>query len=77
MGCQLGKVAWPPPAFAQWFTPEPGDHSDHIHRGGIEELLEVRARQANIPTPAEIKAPDPLRQATLHSCPRGGFAAGR
>jgi hypothetical protein len=43
MGCQLSKVAGLPPAFAEWFTPEPGDHSDHIHRGGIEELLEVSA----------------------------------
>ena len=43
MGCQLSKVAGLPPAFAEWFIPEPGDHSDHIHRGGIEELLEVSA----------------------------------
>ena len=26
----------------------------------------MRARQPQIPTPAEIKAPDPLRQAALH-----------
>jgi len=59
-GGQLGKVAGRPPAFASWFTPEPGDHSDHIHCGGIEELLEVRARYAKVSTPAEINAPDPL-----------------
>jgi hypothetical protein len=43
-----------------------GDHPDHIHGGGIEELLEVCARQANIPTPVEIKTPDLSRETTLH-----------
>jgi len=35
-----------------------------------QELLEVRLRQANVSTPAEINAPDPLRQAALHPCPQ-------
>jgi hypothetical protein len=37
----------------------------------------VRSRQANVSTPAEINAPEPLRQAALHPCPqriRGFFA---
>ena len=50
--------------------PEPGDHPDHIHGCRRQELLEVRARQAEVPTPAEIKAPDPLRQAALYPCPQ-------
>ena len=66
IGCQLGKVARLPPALAQRFAPEPSDHPDHIHGCCRQELLEVRARQPQIPTPAEIKAPDPLRQAALH-----------
>jgi hypothetical protein len=38
----------------------------------------VRARQAKIPTPAEINASDPLREATLHPCSQGilGFELG-
>ena len=67
---QAGKVAWRPPALAQGFTSEPGDHPHDIHRGGREELLEVRARQPQVPTPAEIKAPDALREAALHPCPQ-------
>jgi hypothetical protein len=70
MGCQLGKVAGLPPTLAQRLAPAPGDHPDHIHRGGSEELLEVRARQAKVATPAELNAPDPLREATLHACPQ-------
>ena len=69
MGCQLGQVAGLPPAFAHWFTPAPGDHPDDIHGGCREELLEVCTRQAQVSTAAEIKAPDPLREATLHPCP--------
>jgi hypothetical protein len=44
--------------------------------GCLQELLEVRARQAQGATPAEINAPDPLREATLHPCPQRilGFA---
>jgi hypothetical protein len=30
----------------------------------------VRSRRANVSTPAEINAPDPLRQAALHPCPQ-------
>jgi hypothetical protein len=30
----------------------------------------VRARHPQVSTPAEIKAPDPLREATLHPCPQ-------
>jgi hypothetical protein len=44
MGCQVGKVAGLPPAFTQRRASEPGDHPDHIHGRGCEELLEVRAR---------------------------------
>jgi hypothetical protein len=33
-----------PLALAQGFTPEPGDHPDDIHGGGIQELLEVCLR---------------------------------
>jgi hypothetical protein len=64
-------VAGLPPTFAQWFTPVPGDHPDHIHGGGIEELLEVRACEPKVSTPAEIKAPRALREATLDPRPQG------
>jgi hypothetical protein len=70
MGGQLGKVAGRPPALAQRPAPEPGDHPDHMHGGCRRELLEVRARQAKVSTPAEVKVPDPLRQAALHPCPQ-------
>ena len=70
MGCQPGKVAGLPPALAQGLTPEPGDHPDDIHRRGSEQLLEVRARQAEVPTLAQIKAPDALREAALHPRPQ-------
>ena len=30
----------------------------------------MRSRQANVSTPVEINAPDPLRQAALHPCPQ-------
>ena len=30
----------------------------------------MRAREAKVSTAAEINAPDPLRQATLHPCPQ-------
>ena len=78
MGCQAGKVSWLPPAFPQGLTSEPGDHPHHIHGGGIQELLEVRARQPKVPTLTEIKAPDALREATLHPCSKGvlGFKLG-
>jgi hypothetical protein len=71
MGCQLGKVAGLPPALAQGLAPEPGDHPDDIHGGRREEVLEVRACQAKIPTPAQIEASRALRETTLHSRPQG------
>jgi hypothetical protein len=71
MGCQLGQVAGLPPAFAQRLTPEPIDHPDDMHGCRREELLEVRAREAKVPTLAEIKASDPLREAALHPRPQG------
>jgi hypothetical protein len=69
MRYHLGKVARLPPTLPQRFTPEPGDHPDHIHGRRRQELLEVRARQPHVPTPAQIKAPDPLREAALDTCP--------
>jgi hypothetical protein len=71
MGCQLGKVSWLPPALPQGLTSEPGDDPDHIHGCRRQELLEVRARQPQIPTPAEIKASYSLREATLNTRPQG------
>jgi hypothetical protein len=40
MRLQSGKVSQPPPAPAEELTPEPGDHPDDIHGGGIQGLLE-------------------------------------
>ena len=60
-----------PPALAQGLTPEPGDHPHDIHGRRRQELLEVRARQPKVATPAQIKAPDALREATLHPGPQG------
>jgi hypothetical protein len=71
MGCQLGQVAGLPPALAHSLAPEPGDHPDHMHGCRGQERLEVRARQAKIPTPAEINASDPWREATLYPCWQG------
>ena len=71
MGCQLGKVSWFPPTLPQGLAPEPSDHPDHIHGGCCQELLEVRAHQPQIPTPAEIKTSYPLREAALHPRPQG------
>ena len=73
MGRQLGKVPWLPPALPQGFTLEPSDHPHDVHRGGIQQLLEVRACQPQVPTPAEVKTPDALREATLHPGPQGGL----
>jgi hypothetical protein len=75
---QAGKLAWLPPALAQRLTPEPGDHPRDIHRGGREKLLEVRARQPDVATSAQIEAPRALREATLHPGPQGmlGFECG-
>jgi hypothetical protein len=71
MRCQLGKVARWPPAFAQRLAPQPGDDPDHIHGGRRQELLEMRACQPQIPTPAEFKTAYPLREAALHPRPQG------
>jgi hypothetical protein len=60
-----------PPALPQGLTSEPGDHPYHIHRGGIEQLLEVCARQPDVPAPAQIEAPCALREAALDPCPQG------
>jgi hypothetical protein len=66
---QLGKIAGLPPAAAQSLAPEPGDHPEDIHSGRREEVLEVRACQAQISTPAQIEASRALRETTLHSRP--------
>jgi hypothetical protein len=65
MECQLGKVSWFPPTLPQGLSLEPRDHPHHIHGGSIEQLVEVRARQADVPTPVEIAAPNSLGKATL------------
>jgi hypothetical protein len=41
-----------------------------MYSDGIEELLEVHARETDVPTPAEINASDPLGQAVLHPRPQ-------
>ena len=53
---QLGKVTGLPPASAQSLAPEPGDHPDDIHGVRRQEVLEARACQAKISTPAQIEA---------------------
>src|SRR5919108_4655808 len=40
---QPRKVSRLPPALAERFVLEPGDHPHDIHRRGIEQLLKVRA----------------------------------
>jgi hypothetical protein len=67
----LGQVAGRPPAFAQRLAPQPGDHPDHMHGGRRQKLLEMRARQPPIPTPAELNTSYPLREAALHPRPQG------
>src|SRR5215510_1650957 len=76
---QPRKVSRLPPALAERFTLEPGDHPHDIHRRGSEQVLEVRARQAAVATLAQLKAPDTLREATLHARPQRilGFELGR
>jgi len=71
MGREPGKMSELPPAFPQGLTPEPGDHPDHIHGGGSEQMLEMRPCQPNVPTLPEIKAPGALREAALHPRPQG------
>jgi hypothetical protein len=61
----LGKVSWLPPALPEGLIAKPGDHPYDIHRGGIEQLLEVCACQPKVPTLAQVKAPDALREAAL------------
>src|ERR671936_289745 len=75
---QPRKVSRLPPAFAYGSILEPGDHPHDIHRRGSEQVLEVRARQAAVATLAQRKAPDALREATLHARPQRilGFALG-
>src|SRR5215472_9523381 len=70
MGRKSSKVSQLSPALAEGLTPQPGHHPHDIHRRGSEELLEVRERQANISTLAEIKTPDPLGEATLDPRPQ-------
>jgi hypothetical protein len=67
-----------PPALPRGLPSEPGDHPHDIHRGGVQELLEVRACQPTVPTLTDIKAPDALREAALHPCSQGalGFKLG-
>jgi hypothetical protein len=79
MGCKLGKVSWFSLTLPQGLAPEPSDDSHHIHGGGIEELLEMRACQPQVPTLTEVKAPGALREATLDPCPQSvlGFEVSR
>ena len=76
---QPRKVSRLSSAFAYRFALEPGDHPHDIHGCGCEELLEVRAREAEITTLPEIKASDALREAALYPRPEGilGLERGR
>ena len=58
---QPRKVSRLPPALTSRWALEPGDHPHDIQRGGSEQVLEVGAREAEIATLAELKAPDALR----------------
>ena len=53
------------------FASEPGDAPDDIHGRGVQELLQVRPRQPNVPTAAEIKATHCLGESTFHPGPQG------
>jgi hypothetical protein len=64
-------VAGLPSALAQRLAPEPCDHPDHIPGGRRQERLEGRAREAKVPTPAQIEASRALRETALHSRPQG------
>ena len=68
---QLGQVPRFPLSLSHGLTSKPSDQPDHIHRGGREQLLEVRARQPDVATAAQSKAPRALREATLHPGPQG------
>src|SRR5262245_60062491 len=76
---QPRKVSRLPPTLAYRFALEPGDHPHDMQRRGREQVLEVRAHQAAVATLAHIKAPDTLREATLHTRPQRilGFERGR
>jgi hypothetical protein len=67
MRCQLGNVARLPPTLPYGVTPEPGDQPHHMHGGGCEDLLEGRARSADVATLTQTKAPDALGETALHS----------
>jgi hypothetical protein len=60
-----------PPGLPQGLTSEPSDHPHAMHRGGIQQLLEVCTCPPKIPTLTEVKAPDALQEATLDPCPQG------
>src|SRR5919197_5538951 len=66
---QPRKVSRLPPALAERFALEPGDHPHEIHRRGSEQVLEVRARQAAVATLAHSKASDAWREAALNTRP--------
>src|SRR5262249_28242628 len=66
---QPRKVSRLPPALAERFALEPGDHPHEIHRRRSEQVLEVGAHQAAVTTLAQIKAPDALREAALDARP--------
>jgi hypothetical protein len=42
-----------------------------MHGGRRQELLDVRARQPQIPTPVEINTSYPWREGALHPRPQG------
>jgi hypothetical protein len=63
-------VSWLPPALPQGLTSKPGDHPHDSHRGGIQQRLEVRACQPQVPTLTEVKAPGTLREATRDPGPQ-------
>jgi hypothetical protein len=47
-----------------------------MHGGRRQERLEVRARQAQIPSLAQINASAPWREPARHSCPQGILGKG-
>ena len=73
MGCKLGKVSWFPAVLASRFAPKPGDHPAHIHGHRCQKLLEVRARQADVATPAESEAPYTLGKGILDTRSRSAY----
>jgi hypothetical protein len=79
MGHEPSTVSRLPPALSQGLIAEPGDHPHAMPRHGREELLEVRPREADRATLAEMKAPNALRKAARHPRPErlGGCERGR